>query len=86
MTQMMMKASVAVVTLFLLFSSVAVLASELCCTRFNTDKIPENTVTGFKSSSKECDERGVIFERNSDPDICVDPSLEWVKKIIIGFQ
>ncbi|RVE56114.1 hypothetical protein OJAV_G00232870 [Oryzias javanicus] len=85
MTQMMMKVSVAMVTFFLLFSFDAVPASaevSLCCTSFYPRRIPDNKVKSFKSTSTLCHKRGVIITTTNNRNICLDPSEEWVKKLV----
>ncbi|XP_024146767.1 C-C motif chemokine 22 isoform X2 [Oryzias melastigma] len=86
MTQMMMKASVVVVTFFLLFSSVLTSAPafqpEICCKNFYPKKIPAHVVQSFRYTSMACAKRGVIITKTNNKDICVDPSREWVKKLV----
>ncbi|XP_024146771.1 eotaxin-like [Oryzias melastigma] len=83
---MMMKASVAVVTFFILFSSV--LTSEpafephTCCFNFYQKKIPAHVVQSFRHTDEQCVMRGVIIKMTNNKDICVDPSSEWVKKLV----
>ncbi|RVE56117.1 hypothetical protein OJAV_G00232900 [Oryzias javanicus] len=92
MTQKMMKVSVAMVTFFILFSSVADLTSaaigiyqpSTCCKNFNPNKIPAYAVKSFKYTSMVCDKRGVVITTIKNKDICVDPSKEWVKKLVNG--
>ncbi|XP_036066389.1 C-C motif chemokine 22-like [Oryzias melastigma] len=86
MTQMKMKASVAVVTFFLLFSSVLTskpgYQPQTCCRRFYQKKIPDHVVQSFRYTSVTCAMRGVIITMTTNKDICVDPSSEWVKKLV----
>ncbi|RVE56116.1 hypothetical protein OJAV_G00232890 [Oryzias javanicus] len=90
MTQKMMKVSVAMVTFFILFSSVADPTSaanyqpRTCCRNFNPHKIPAYAVKSFKYTSMVCDKRGVVITTTRNRDICVDPSEEWVKKLVNG--
>ncbi|RVE56115.1 hypothetical protein OJAV_G00232880 [Oryzias javanicus] len=90
MTQKMMKVSVAMVTFFILFSSVADLTSALayqpstCCRSFNPNKIPAHVVKSFRETSMTCPKRAVVITTKRNLEVCVDPSKEWVKKLVNG--
>ncbi|XP_024146768.1 C-C motif chemokine 13-like [Oryzias melastigma] len=83
---MMMKASVAVVTFFILFSSVLTskpgYQPQACCTRFYQKKLPAHLVQSFRDTDNLCPKRAVIITMTTNRDICVDPSREWVKKLV----
>ncbi|XP_024146769.1 C-C motif chemokine 22 [Oryzias melastigma] len=90
MTQMKMKASVAVVTFFILFSSVLTsepgFEAQACCSSFYPKKIPAHVVRSFRYTDMLCPHRGVIIKMTNNKDICVDPSSEWVKKLMNVLQ
>ncbi|XP_054474852.1 C-C motif chemokine 3-like [Anoplopoma fimbria] len=88
MTMMMMKNPMILMTCTLLFSSLAVLASQgsfapdECCFRFFTNRLPMNRVASYMFTDDQCKIQGVLFTTNRGVRICADPSLQWVQNLI----
>ncbi|GAA6224375.1 C-C motif chemokine 4-like, partial [Lates japonicus] len=84
---MMMKNPVVLVACTLLFSSLAVLASqsfgpEECCFKFASKPLPKRKVVSYKHTENLCPMRGVLFTMLSGTQICVDPGVLWVQNIM----
>ncbi|XP_039981654.1 C-C motif chemokine 5-like [Xiphias gladius] len=85
---MMMKNPIILVACALLFSSLAVLASQnifgpdKCCFAFISQPLPKKKVMSYKYTDQLCPMDGVLFTMLSAREICADPSVVWVKKII----
>uniref|UniRef100_A0A3P9JQG7 C-C motif chemokine n=1 Tax=Oryzias latipes TaxID=8090 RepID=A0A3P9JQG7_ORYLA len=88
---MMMKASVALVTFFLLLSPVTILASQnsyqpdVCCFKFFPKRLHANVVESIKHTSTHCAKKAVLLTLKNKQEYCADPSMEWVKKLIKNF-
>ncbi|XP_059212786.1 C-C motif chemokine 4-like [Centropristis striata] len=84
----MMKNPVILVTCVVLFSSLAVLASQgafgpdECCFSFISTKLPKDKVVSFKYTAKQCAVPGVLFTMMNGRELCADPSVQWVKNLI----
>ncbi|XP_018551582.1 C-C motif chemokine 4-like [Lates calcarifer] len=85
---MMMKNPVVLVACTLLFSSLAVLASqssfgpEECCFKFASKPLPKRKVISYKHTEDLCPMRGALFTMLSGTQICVDPEVLWVQNIM----
>nr|ACQ58688.1 C-C motif chemokine 14 precursor [Anoplopoma fimbria] len=88
MTMMMMKNPMILMTCTLLFSPLAVLASQgsfapdECCFRFFTNRLPKNKVANYMFTDEQCTNQGVLFTMNSGARICADPTVQWVQNLI----
>ncbi|KAK2856378.1 hypothetical protein Q5P01_005113 [Channa striata] len=86
----MMKNPIILVACTLLFSSLAVLASQTsfgpseCCFRFRNAMLPRKSVVSYKYTDAMCPMEGVLFTMRNGGEICADPSKDWVRKIIEG--
>ncbi|XP_041814956.1 C-C motif chemokine 4-like [Chelmon rostratus] len=88
MMMTMMKKPIILMTCVLLFSCLAVLASDNsfspdeCCFDFYSMKLPKNKVVSYKYTDVRCPKSAVILTMKRGGAFCVDPSLDWVKNII----
>uniref|UniRef100_A0A3B3DVG4 Chemokine interleukin-8-like domain-containing protein n=1 Tax=Oryzias melastigma TaxID=30732 RepID=A0A3B3DVG4_ORYME len=57
-----------------------------CCFNFYQKKIPAHVVQSFRHTDEQCVMRGVIITMTNNKEICVDPSMEWVKKLVNDVQ
>ncbi|XP_026174706.1 C-C motif chemokine 5-like [Mastacembelus armatus] len=84
---MMMKNPIMLVACTLLFSSLAVLASnsygpDKCCFEFIANPLPRKRVVSYRYTDNLCPTEGVIFKMRAGAEICANPSAEWAKNII----
>ncbi|XP_071765032.1 C-C motif chemokine 4-like [Centroberyx gerrardi] len=85
---MMMKNPVILVVCTLLFSTLAVLASQSsfapdeCCFRFAPGRLPKNNVLSYHHTHSQCAMNGVLFQMKTGVKICADPTQRWVQNII----
>ncbi|XP_061562947.1 chemokine (C-C motif) ligand 38, duplicate 4 [Cololabis saira] len=85
---MMMKNPVILVTCLMSLSFLAVLASEnsfgpdKCCFRYISYRLPLKKVQSFKYTDTLCSMEGVLFTMRKGAEICADPTMPWVKRII----
>ncbi|XP_070843849.1 C-C motif chemokine 14-like [Chaetodon trifascialis] len=88
MMMMMMKKPIILMTCILLFSSLAVLASENsfspdeCCFDFYSTKLPKSKVVSYRHTDERCSKTAVVFTMKKGGAFCVDPSVDWVKNIM----
>ncbi|XP_017264591.1 C-C motif chemokine 3-like [Kryptolebias marmoratus] len=90
MTMTMMKNPVTLATCLLLLSSLAVLVKESsgsyspgeCCFDFYFKPLLSVRVASFKPTDPACAKEGVVFTMKRGRKLCVDPTQEWVKKIM----
>ncbi|XP_073349396.1 C-C motif chemokine 4-like [Pagrus major] len=88
MMMMMMNKPIILVACVLLFSSLAVLASEgssaptECCFDIYPHRLPKNGVVRFQYTDDRCAKKAVVITMKKGGVFCVDPSLQWVKNII----
>ncbi|XP_071335041.1 chemokine (C-C motif) ligand 38, duplicate 4 [Trachinotus anak] len=84
----MMKNPIMLVACTLLFSSLAVLASQnsfgpdKCCFAFVSKPLPKRRVVSYTNTDDLCPMKGVLFKMLNGNELCADPSVEWVTKII----
>ncbi|XP_029984666.1 C-C motif chemokine 3-like 1 [Sphaeramia orbicularis] len=87
MMMMMMKKSVFLVICTLLFSSLAVFASqsifgpEECCFNHVQKRLPKNNVQDYRWTDRKCAKESVILVMRKG-ELCADPTEEWVMRII----
>ncbi|XP_003792614.1 C-C motif chemokine 22 [Otolemur garnettii] len=54
----------------------------ICCRDYLQRPLPWRMVQSFYPTSKSCRRRGVVLVTTRNREICADPWLPWVKKII----
>ncbi|XP_022044806.2 C-C motif chemokine 14-like [Acanthochromis polyacanthus] len=85
---MMMKMKIALVTCVLLVSSLALVASEssfgpqFCCFSYYEGRLRKANVMDVRLTASMCAKKGVILTMLNGLNVCVDPSVQWVKSII----
>ncbi|XP_029903316.1 C-C motif chemokine 4-like [Myripristis murdjan] len=88
MTMTTMKKPVILVVCTLLFSSLAVLASqssfgpEECCFKMYPRRLPKDNVVNYHYTHTLCPRHGVFFTMKNDKVFCVNPALGWVQNTI----
>uniref|UniRef100_A0A3P9C3Q7 C-C motif chemokine 3 n=1 Tax=Maylandia zebra TaxID=106582 RepID=A0A3P9C3Q7_9CICH len=86
---MMMKNPVILMACIVLLSSLVTSDStfgpEKCCFQFLHKRFPANRVTSFEYTDKRCAMEGVL-KTVGDKQLCADPTMQWVKKIIESIQ
>ncbi|XP_039873421.1 C-C motif chemokine 3-like [Simochromis diagramma] len=87
---MMMKNPVILMACIVLLSSLVTSDStfgpEKCCFQFLHKRFPANRVTSFEYTDKRCAMEGVLLKTVGDKQLCADPTMQWVKKIIESIQ
>ncbi|XP_043961747.1 C-C motif chemokine 4-like [Gambusia affinis] len=84
----MMKNSAIMATCLLLLSSLALqsyassFGPDECCFKFFPKRLQKSAVVDFKFTDALCPMEGVLFTMKAGKEICVDPTQQWVKKII----
>uniref|UniRef100_A0A3B4F2T9 Chemokine interleukin-8-like domain-containing protein n=1 Tax=Pundamilia nyererei TaxID=303518 RepID=A0A3B4F2T9_9CICH len=58
---------------------------EKCCFQFLRVRFPAKRVTSFEYTDKRCAMEGVL-KTVGDKQLCADPTMQWVKKIIESIQ
>ncbi|KAM9356139.1 C-C motif chemokine 4-like [Pholidichthys leucotaenia] len=88
----MVKTIFILVTCILLFASFAMVTSQngfgpgKCCFDFYPRSLPKKRVVKFNYTNGLCSKTGVLFTMQSGAEVCVNPSVPWVKKIITDLE
>ncbi|CAK6962557.1 C-C motif chemokine 3-like [Scomber scombrus] len=82
-----MKSSIVLMTCILLLSALAVQAQngfgpDECCFKHYPRVLGKKSVVSYKHTDKQCPTAGVLFTMRNGAQFCVNPSAEWVQKII----
>ncbi|KAL2082320.1 hypothetical protein ACEWY4_022138 [Coilia grayii] len=55
---------------------------EQCCFYFYTRNIPERFIKTYQPTHSSCPKKAIIFTTTRDKQICVDPDMESVQRVI----
>ncbi|KAF7707724.1 hypothetical protein HF521_018942 [Silurus meridionalis] len=50
-----------------------------CCSKTSNTKIPLNNIVTYRRTSSSCPMKAIVFETIKGKQLCVDPSVSWVK-------
>ncbi|XP_019201000.1 C-C motif chemokine 3 isoform X2 [Oreochromis niloticus] len=57
-----------------------------CCFQFLHRRLPANRVASIEYTDKRCAMEGVLLKTVTGRQVCADPTMQWVKKILESFQ
>uniref|UniRef100_A0A3Q0SHN2 C-C motif chemokine n=1 Tax=Amphilophus citrinellus TaxID=61819 RepID=A0A3Q0SHN2_AMPCI len=53
-----------------------------CCFQFIKERLPKTKVLSFEYTDKRCAMEGVLLRMLKGKQICADPTMQWVKRIM----
>ncbi|XP_060951864.1 C-C motif chemokine 36.1 [Limanda limanda] len=56
-----------------------------CCFVFHEVKLPRARISSYQETDPNCPKKGVVFTTIKDRQICVKPTVDWVKRIMKKF-
>uniref|UniRef100_A0A669DBS4 Chemokine interleukin-8-like domain-containing protein n=1 Tax=Oreochromis niloticus TaxID=8128 RepID=A0A669DBS4_ORENI len=87
--KMMMKNRVILMACIVLLSSLITsdntFGPDKCCFQFLHRRLPANRVASIEYTDKRCAMEGVL-KTVTGRQVCADPTMQWVKKILESFQ
>ncbi|XP_030578236.1 C-C motif chemokine 13-like [Archocentrus centrarchus] len=86
MMMMMMKNPVILMACIFLLSSLVIsdntFGPDKCCFQFIKERLPKTKVLSFEYTDKRCAMEGVLLRMLKGKQICADPTMQWVKRIM----
>uniref|UniRef100_A0A3Q0S4U6 C-C motif chemokine n=1 Tax=Amphilophus citrinellus TaxID=61819 RepID=A0A3Q0S4U6_AMPCI len=64
------------------FPSFYTFGPDKCCFQFIKERLPKTKVLSFEYTDKRCAMEGVLLRMLKGKQICADPTMQWVKRIM----